>query len=120
MAEGIDRIIAWTARMFGVKPRDIWGESRKQPITHARHAAIYVSHVAYPALSSISMGQEFGGRDHSTILHSYQRVKVLAADDPTFREKVLALLTRLDELPGVNVAEYEPPLIVTGKRKWLT
>jgi len=75
-----------TAR-YHLGREELEGASRKKEIAQARHIAIYLSREltkqSFPAI-----GKVFGGRDHSTIMHSYMRVKTLLANTPLLYSEV--------------------------------
>lgn len=56
--------------------QDIKGSSRKSEIVEARHRAIAAVYAAKPNLSPAQIGNLFGGRDHSTVLHAVQKFGV--------------------------------------------
>lgn len=70
----IEKIIEATARYFSIESSEIKGQSRSKEIAHARQVAIYLSrdmtHSSFPTL-----GEAFGGRKHTTILYSYEKMR---------------------------------------------
>ena len=58
------------ARLFGVKVADIKGPRRGSGIVTPRHAAMFLTHELCLSKSLPVIGREFGGRDHTTILHA--------------------------------------------------
>lgn len=65
----VEKIITEVARVYGVSPEDIRSNKRASQISTARKVAIYVvREVTEMPLASI--GMEFGGRDHSTIVYA--------------------------------------------------
>ncbi len=77
----IEDIKEEVASRFNVKRQEIESSSRKKEITQARHVAIYLAREmtdhSFPAI-----GREFGDRDHSTIMHSYVKVKSMLEETP--------------------------------------
>jgi chromosomal replication initiator protein len=69
------------ASCYNLKCHEIESPSRKKEITQARHVAIYLAREmtdhSFPAI-----GREFGNRDHSTIMHSYMKVKSMLEETP--------------------------------------
>jgi len=61
--------------------------SRKKEISQARHLAIFLAREmtdrSFPAI-----GREFGNRDHTTIMHSYMKVKTLLEETPLLRAEI--------------------------------
>jgi len=70
----IDQIVHAVSDYFRIHPEELRGKSRRKEIAYARHIAVYLSrkHTQH-ALKAI--GERFGGRDHSTILHSIEWVE---------------------------------------------
>jgi len=84
-----------------LKRQDLESSSRKKEISHARHIAIYLareltSH-SFPAI-----GREFGNRDHTTIMHSYVKVKTMLKETPL-------LFAELSEIQENLLARYAIP-----------
>jgi chromosomal replication initiator protein len=46
----------------------------------------------------VEIGTTFGGRDHSTVIHSLERVGEMVAEDPGFAERVKRLHAALEKL----------------------
>jgi chromosomal replication initiator protein len=70
----IEKIIETTAVYFSIEASEIKGQSRSKEISHARQVAIYLTRdmtsSSFPAI-----GHAFGGRKHTTILYSYEKMK---------------------------------------------
>lgn len=65
----IDRIIEAAAEHYGVTPEEVRGRSRKRKYVLPRQAAMYLARKhTYMTLRDI--GEEFGGRDHTTVMHA--------------------------------------------------
>jgi len=77
----IQHIKEEVASRFNIKRQEIESSSRKKEIMQARHIAIYLSREmtdhSFPAI-----GRQFGDRDHSTIMHSYMKVKSMLEETP--------------------------------------
>jgi chromosomal replication initiator protein len=65
----IQDILMAVAEHFHIPAMDLVGKSRKQEVVNARHIAIYFSK-QLTAHSLMSIGQHFGKRDHTTVLHA--------------------------------------------------
>ena len=92
----IKKIKKAVTRFYGLTYSDIEGKSRQKKLMNARQVFIYLSrellHKAY-----VSIGQELGNRDHTTISSSYERAQMLIKTDPNFKtavEKIKALLEK--------------------------
>lgn len=69
----VEKIISEVSSVYGVSPEDLRSNKRSQQISIARKVAIYVvREITQMPLASI--GAEFGGRDHSTIVYSVNSV----------------------------------------------
>ena len=81
----VQRIIDEVAKTYNVSADDIRSKKRAAPISAARQAAIYcVREITQMSLESI--GQEFGGRDHSSVLYSVQQVERALQTDTRTKE----------------------------------
>lgn len=69
----VEKIISEVSAVYGVSPEDLRSNKRSQQISIARKVAIYVvREITQMPLASI--GTEFGGRDHSTIVYSVNSI----------------------------------------------
>ena len=66
---------------------DIIGQRRHRPLVTARQIAMYVfrelTELSYPAIA-----REFGGRDHTTVIHAVKKIDELKEHDSKFDEDV--------------------------------
>ncbi len=86
----IDEIIRETADYFNVTDYDIKGKSRNKNIILARHISIYLaSKLTSYSLSEI--GKFLNGKDHTTIMHSVDRIKSLLETDESVKTAVSAI-----------------------------
>lgn len=90
------KIITATARQHGLKFEDLVGPSRHRRIAHARSMAIYLVR-RLTGKSLVEIGGYFGGRDHTTVLHSVRVVKKRHETDPGCRRAVESVLLRLTD-----------------------
>ncbi len=84
-----------TARYFGLTLAELKSPQRRQALVAARGVAIYLAR-QLTNLSLDQIGQYFGGRDHTTILHSYTRTERLAKRDASTRQAVAELRGQLE------------------------
>ena len=86
-------IIDATAEMFGFTEEELKGKSRRRPLVTARQISMYVcrelTDLSYPQI-----GQEFGGRDHTTAIHAVSKVTDQLSEKHEIYHQVLEL-TRL-------------------------
>ena len=75
------------ASLYHLKHHDLEGSSRKKEITQPRHIAIYLAremtNQSFPAI-----GKQFGNRDHTTIMHSYMKIKTLIEETPLLHAEI--------------------------------
>ena len=72
----IERIIDEVAQTYRVNPADIRSNKKNAPISQARQIAIYIVREITQATMK-EIGQEFGGRDHTTIVYTLKKVENL-------------------------------------------
>lgn len=83
----VDRIINEVSRSFEVSVQNIRSMDRTAPVSAARHAAMYIiREVAHLSMSAI--GEEFSGRDHSTVVYTINQTKKLMANNPHFKNTI--------------------------------
>jgi len=75
---------------FDVPYDKLLQKTRKREIVQARQITMYLAK-AFTKNSLKTIGEHFGGRDHTTVIHSCQTVKDLMDTDGIFRENVLEL-----------------------------
>ncbi|HEV3402542.1 MAG TPA: helix-turn-helix domain-containing protein, partial [Acidimicrobiales bacterium] len=87
-------ILETTAEMFGMTVDDLIGKSRSRPLVNARQICMYVfrqmTDFSYPAI-----GREFGGRDHTTVIHAVEKISTLMQQKRNIFDQVTDLMNRL-------------------------
>lgn len=87
-------ILDETSDMFGFSVDDIIGASRRRPLVTARQVAMYVfreaTDLSYPAIA-----REFGGRDHTTVIHAVDKIGKLMAERREIYDQVTELTNRI-------------------------
>jgi chromosomal replication initiator protein len=79
-------ILEETASYFAISVDELVSKSRSRPLTHARHIAMYLTR-ENTGLSLVKIGDMYGGRDHTTVLHGIKKVEdEMRARDATFRQ----------------------------------
>ncbi|PWL81314.1 MAG: chromosomal replication initiator protein DnaA [Clostridia bacterium] len=92
----VDRIISEVARSMMVKPEDIRSQKRSAPISQARQVAEYVMRNV-TGLPMQSIGDEFGARDHSTIVYALRKVEERMEKDSVFKNTVNDIIKNISE-----------------------
>src|SRR5215203_4883365 len=86
----IENIQKMVCEYFDVTYDKLLQKTRKREIVQARQITMYLAK-AFTKNSLKTIGEHFGGRDHTTVIHSCQTVKDLMDTDGVFRENVLEL-----------------------------
>lgn len=86
-ALSISAIQQAVARAWGVTPAALVSKSRAREIAMPRQAAMLLSQQLINA-NLVEIGNAFGGRDHSTVIHSLKRAKYLLDADKGFAERL--------------------------------
>ncbi len=90
----ISEIASAAAKQFGARLTDLRGPSRQRIVVNARDVAIHLSRTLNQ-LSLEQIGKYFGGRDHTTIMHSLRKIEGLLKTDPNLRNELEQLAKRL-------------------------
>ncbi|MCX5696862.1 MAG: chromosomal replication initiator protein DnaA [Candidatus Omnitrophica bacterium] len=83
----VDFIQRCVAEEFGVSLQDFKTKKRNKNIVFPRQIAMYLSR-ELTELSLPEIGEFFGGKDHTTVLHSYNKIKRNINDDEVLKDKV--------------------------------
>lgn len=78
----IESIQQETGKYYGVSPAEIKGNKRVKHIAHARQVAMYLARELTDN-SLPKIGREFGNRDHTTVMHAHNKIKMALTDDST-------------------------------------
>ena len=85
------------ARDWGITTEGLRSKTRTKNLTVPRQVAMYLARQLL-GTQLIEIGQAFGGRDHSTVIHSLERVETEIEKDSAFRTRVENLLMKLRAL----------------------
>ncbi|MGC9358428.1 MAG: chromosomal replication initiator protein DnaA [Anaerolineae bacterium] len=91
-----EEIINAVSTYFNLTLEELRSPRRSRRIAQPRQIAMYLIREETD-FSLPQIGAELGGRDHTTILYGYERVRTLMEEDPQLRRDVLALKARLYE-----------------------
>jgi chromosomal replication initiator protein len=91
----IERIQAAACEHFGVSPQELLSTARTARLAWARQVAMYLSR-ELTSESLPAIGRQFGGRDHTTVLHAWRRTSSRIASDDESRQAVERLCAALD------------------------
>jgi chromosomal replication initiator protein len=85
------------AREFSVNVEGLRSKSRTKQLTVPRQVAMFLIR-EFLGLQLVEIGNAFGGRDHSTVIHSLERIDTLLAHDAPFSARVESLRKNLSDL----------------------
>ena len=90
-----DAVIAVVAEVFDVSVEDLKGVSRRREISFARQIGMYLIR-QHTTLSLPKVGEVFGGKDHTTVLYSCDKIAQLRNTDPTLAQTLRQLSDRIN------------------------
>jgi chromosomal replication initiator protein len=85
------------AKEWGVTTEGLRSKTRTKALTAPRQVAMYLMRELL-ALQLVEIGAAFGGRDHSTVIHSLERVGAMLREDPSFAQRIARLRSALEGL----------------------
>lgn len=89
-------IMAQTATYFGIDMEQLCGPSRSRVLVTARQIAMYLCR-ELTELSLPKIGQQFGGRDHTTVMHAEKKIRKLMAEKRPIYNQVTELTNRIKQ-----------------------
>ncbi|HQA14647.1 MAG TPA: chromosomal replication initiator protein DnaA, partial [Ornithinibacter sp.] len=89
-------IMAQTAAYFGLTLDDLQGQSRSRVLVTARQIAMYLCR-ELTDMSLPKIGQQFGGRDHTTVMHADKKIRQLMAERRAIYNQVTELTNRIKQ-----------------------
>ena len=90
-----EAIIEYIAKYFELEPETLQGQSRGRDVVNARQIAMYLIR-RMTNMSLKDIGKSFGGRDHTTVLHSLDKVEAQMRSDTAFAETVKEITTNIN------------------------
>lgn len=90
----IDSIQKTVCEYYGLKPQDIKARKRTRDIAFPRQVAMFLSKVLTD--SSLSdIGKNFGGKDHSTVIHACKQIEARKEKDEDFNKRLEYLIKKI-------------------------
>ena len=86
----IDTIIKVVGEYFNVSSFEIKGKKKNKSLIQPRQIAMFLAR-DITEYSTTEIGTEFGGRDHTTVMHAYDRIESLMKGDESFSNTILKL-----------------------------
>jgi chromosomal replication initiator protein len=92
-----DTIQHAVAKDWGVTTEGLRSKTRTKALTTPRQVAMYLMRELL-GMQLVEIGAAFGGRDHSTVIHSLERVAAATREDPSFAQRIARLRVLLEGL----------------------
>ena len=91
----LEEVIKIIAGFYNTDIEQIYAKTRKKEIVYIRQIVMYILreyfNISYPAI-----GKEIGGRDHTTVIHAYDKIKKTLKDDPNLLQEIEQLQSILN------------------------
>ncbi|PZD73449.1 Chromosomal replication initiator protein DnaA [Acaryochloris thomasi RCC1774] len=95
VAASPETIMAAIVETYGISTEDLKSNSRRREISLARQIGMYLMR-QHTDLSLPKIGEEFGGKDHTTVMYSCEKVSVLETNDPDVAQQLRQLSDRIN------------------------
>ena len=93
----VNEVQKTVSKYYGITVSDLISNSRKQHLVKARQMAIYLCH-EMTSLSLAKIGQNFGNRDHSTVLYSCEKLKGLISTNEEIKNDIENIKIKITNL----------------------
>lgn len=90
----IDDIQRLVASQYSLQPQELKAKKRTKVIAFPRQIAMYLSR-EMTEFSLPKIGEEFGGRDHTTVIHAHEKISKLIHSDSDFQKQLKELMEQL-------------------------
>ncbi|MBO5298572.1 MAG: chromosomal replication initiator protein DnaA, partial [Clostridia bacterium] len=91
-----DKVLKEVSHEFGVSEEDILSKKRIENVTFARQIAMYIMR-EITDLSLPEIGQNFNGRDHSTVHHSIRKIEAKIKTNNTLKNRIDSVIKNVQE-----------------------
>lgn len=86
----LDDVLQASAKFYRLKPVELCADSRSAPVVHARHMAMHLSKTL-TSHTTVQIGNFYGNRDHTSVLHAVRKVSSLLKREEQIREEYRAI-----------------------------
>ncbi len=86
----LQEVLEGVSRFYSVSVPDMLGESRVREILLPRQITMYLAK-KYLRMSFVRLGETFGNRDHTTVMHAVEKIEKKLEDDPQLQREVRTL-----------------------------
>jgi chromosomal replication initiator protein len=90
----VEAIRAAVAAYYGIRQSDLSAKSQERAVAVPRQVAMYLCK-KLTRLSLPDIGREFGGKHHTTVLHSVNKITEASEKDPAIKEAITILVAEL-------------------------
>jgi chromosomal replication initiator protein len=90
----IEMIQNAVANHYSIKAADMRSKKRTRAVTFPRQIAMYLARELTDS-SLPRIGEEFGGRDHTTVLHAYEKIQRMLQKNPSLQKEISQLVQEL-------------------------
>ena len=91
-------VVSYICTTYHIDEDVLRGQSRGREVVNARQIAMYLMRRMI-CMNLADIGKEFGDRDHTTVLHSLDKVEKQMRSDPAFAETVKQITTNINANP---------------------
>jgi chromosomal replication initiator protein len=84
------------AAYFKLRPEEFKAKKRTRAVAYPRQIAMYLTR-ELTDLSLPKIGEEFGGRDHTTVIHACEKIAREIQDDPSLQEMINEIMRRIQK-----------------------
>ncbi|MDI6871667.1 MAG: chromosomal replication initiator protein DnaA [Bacillota bacterium] len=92
----VERIQDVVAEYFGLSLDDMKARRRTRTVAFPRQVAMFLAR-ELTDLSLPRIGEAFGGRDHTTVIHAYEKIQETSREDPALQQCLSTIIQRLQE-----------------------
>ena len=92
----VEQIQQTVVERFGMSMQELTGDRRSQQIVYPRQVAMYLCRELTDS-SLPKIGKQFGGRDHTTVIHATSKIAKLIREDRNVYELVQELTARIKQ-----------------------
>ena len=93
-------VVNYICSTYHIDEEVLRGQSRGREVVTARQIAMYLMRRMI-CMNLVDIGKEFGDRDHTTVLHSLDKVEKQMRSDPAFAEMVKQITTNINAKPDI-------------------
>lgn len=91
-----ESIVEHVSKYYGISKEDIYSTKRPANILNARQVAMYITR-EMTDLSLSLIGDRFGGKNHSTVLHSINQIETKMEKDPKFSQIINEMIENINK-----------------------